>query len=287
MSRLRSRNGASAEQDFSGRIAVVTGAGSGIGRSTALALGRLGASIYVVDLDGERAAAVASEVEAAGGSATAHTVDVTDATAVEGLADDVFAQHRRVDILHNNAGIGVGGPVEQTTLEDWQQVIDVNVMGVIHGIHAFVPRMLTQGRPAHIVNTASLAGLVAVPQLVPYATSKHAIVGLSESLNAELSSRGIHVTALCPGIIDTPIVAAARMRGDTAERRSEIQRFYRRFGASPDDVAVAVVDAIRHRQLIRTVPRSHAALAWAARRISPRAGQLVARGTARITGTGG
>jgi NAD(P)-dependent dehydrogenase (short-subunit alcohol dehydrogenase family) len=199
----------------------------------------------------------------------------------------VFDAEGRVDVLHNNAGIGHAGPVEKTTLEDWQKVIGVNLMGVVHGIHAFVPRMLSQGRPGHIVNTASLAGLVAAAEMAPYVASKHAVVGLSESLNAELGPRGLHVTALCPGVINTPIVGAARMRGEMAERHAQIQRFYERRGASPDEVAEAVLDAIRRRTLIRTVPRSHAALPWALRRLSPRAAQVLARHGARLTRMGG
>lgn len=264
-------------EDFAGKVAVVTGAGSGIGRSTALLLARLGATVHAADLDSESAARVVREIEAAGGRAVAHAVDVSDAAEVETLAEEVYADHGAVDILHNNAGIGVGGPVEDTTLEDWQRVVAVNLMGVVHGVHSFVPRMLRQGRPANIVNTASMAGLVPIADMVPYATTKHAVVGLSESLHAELSPRGIRVSAICPGIINTNIVASARVRGDLARDHARAIRFYERFGASPDLVAEAVVDAIRRGKIIRTVPRWHVVPAWALRRLSPRAGQLPAR----------
>lgn len=269
--------------DFTGKVCVVTGAGSGIGRSTALLLARLGAKVHAADLDEARAQAVAGEIEAAGGAAVAHTVDVTDPAAVEALAEAVYSADGAVDVLHNNAGIGHGGPVEETTLEDWQRVIAVNLMGVVHGVHFFVPRMLTQGRPAHIVNTASMAGLVPVPELVPYATTKHAVVGMSESLNAELSERGIHVSAICPGIISTNIVAQATMRGELGERRSRAVEFYEKRGVSPDVVAKAVVDAVRRKRIIRTTPRWHVAPSWALRRLSPRLGQMAARATARAT----
>ena len=276
----------SRERDFSGQVAVVTGAGSGIGRSTALLLARLGARVHVADVDEQRAAAVAVEIEAAGGSATAHAVDVTDPAAVEALAGRVFEADGGVDVLHNNAGVGHGGPVEQTSLEEWQRVLGVNLMGVVHGIHFFVPRMLAQGRPGHIVNTASMAGLVAVAEMAPYATSKHAVVGLSESLNAELASRGIHVTAICPGLINTPIIAAAHLGGELAANRERIQRFYERFGSSPDVVAKAVVDAIVRKKIIRTVPRHHVVLNWGLRRISPRAAQPLARLNTRFISRG-
>jgi NAD(P)-dependent dehydrogenase (short-subunit alcohol dehydrogenase family) len=278
---------ASNDRELAGRVAVVTGAGSGIGRSTALLLARLGASVYAADLNEDGAAAVAAEIQARGGRATPHAVDVSDPAAVEVLAERVFAAEGAVDVLHNNAGIGHGGPVEETTLEEWQRVLGVNLMGVVHGIHYFVPRMLRQGRPANIVNTASMAGLVAIAELAPYCTSKHAVVGLSESLNAELAPRGIHVSVICPGLINTPIVGAASLHGELGKQRDRIQRFYERFGSSPDVVAEAVVDAIRRDKLIRTVPRHHVALNWGLRRISPRAAQPLARANKRLLMRGG
>ncbi len=276
-------------RDFAGWVTVVTGAGSGIGRATALLLARLGAKVHVSDLDGATADAVRAEIEAAAGAgrATAHAVDVADPSAVESLAERVFAEDGAVDVLHNNAGIGHAGRVEDTTLEDWQRVLGVNLMGTVHGIHFFVPRMLRQGRPAHVVNTASGLGLLASAQLAPYCASKFGVVGLSEALNAELSPRGIRVTAVCPGIIDTPITQAAVMRGEQLERTQAIRDFYRRRGASPETVAEAVVDAIRKGTLIRTVPRSHVDPGWILKRISPRASQVLSRRLPQLIGRGG
>jgi NAD(P)-dependent dehydrogenase (short-subunit alcohol dehydrogenase family) len=271
-----------ADADFTGQVAVVTGAGSGIGRSTALLLARLGAAVHAADLDEQRVKAVVAEIVAGGGRGTAHVTDVGDPTAVEALAERVFAADGAVDVLHNNAGVGHVGPVDVTTLEEWQRVIGVNLMGVIHGTHCFVPRMLRQGRPAHVVNTASMAGLMPVAEMVPYATSKHAVVGLSESLNAELGPRGINVSAVCPGFVTTSIVTDAQLGGEHAERRDQIQRFYERFGCSPDVVAEAVVDAVRRKMIIRTVPRRHVVPGWALRRISPRAAQPLARLSVRM-----
>ena len=162
--------GGGLNRDFAGKVTVVTGAGSGIGRATALLLARLRAKVHVSDLDGAPADAVRAEIEAAAGAgrATADAVDVTDPTAVESLAGRVFAEDGAVDVLHNNAGFGHAGRVEDTTLEGWQRVLGVNLMGTVHGIHFFVPRMLRQGRRAHVVNTASGLGLLASAQLAPY-----------------------------------------------------------------------------------------------------------------------
>ena len=268
--------------DFHGRIAVVTGAASGIGRSTALLFARLGAAVHVADLDVEGAAAVAREIEASGGRAVSHALDVTDASAVEALAERVWDAEGAVDILHNNAGVGHAGRVEETSLEEWRRVLGVNLMGVIHGVHAFVPRMLEQGRPAHIVNTASMLGLVPGPETAPYATSKHAVVGLSESLNAELSQRGIRVSAICPGFIDTAIVGRAAFEGELSKQQDRLVGLYARFGSSPDVVAKAVVDAVHKDKLIRAVPRHHVALLWTLRRISPRLAQPVSRASLKL-----
>lgn len=263
--------------DFFGKVVVVTGAGSGIGRATALLFARLGAKLHVVDVNGEAADAVRAEIEAAGGTAFAHQVDCSDPDAVEGLAESVYAQDGAVDVLHNNAGIGHSGNVEETTLEDWQRVIGVNLMGTVYGVHSFVPRMLRQGRPAHVANTSSGLGLVAAAQMAPYTASKFGVVGLTEALDAELRQRGIAFSAICPGIINTPITRTATFRGEAVERAPDAQEFYRRRGASPDAVAEAVVDAVRRKQVIRTVPRWHVTPLWLLKRISPRAFQGLAR----------
>jgi NAD(P)-dependent dehydrogenase (short-subunit alcohol dehydrogenase family) len=258
-------------------VAVVTGAGSGIGRATAIRLAELGAKVHVVDVSTPAAEAVRDEILAAGGRAAAHTVDVADSAAVEALAESVFEADGGVDVLHNNAGIGHSGPIEQTTLEDWRRIVEINLMGVVHGISAFVPRMLEQGRPSHIVNTASALGLVPGIELAPYSTTKHAVVGMSKSLDLELRPKGIGVTALCPGIINTAIVKESTVRGDTTGRQQRAVELYAKRGASPEVVADAAIKAIRKRRQIQVVPASHVYPAWIADRISTRAGGVAAR----------
>ncbi len=272
--------------DLSGKIAVVTGAGSGIGRSTARLFARQGARVHVVDVNGDSAAAVAAEVKAAGGDAVAHVVDVADPDAVERLARDVFDTDRRVDILHNNAGIGHAGNIEATTMEDWQRVINVNLLGVAYGVQAFVPRMLAQGRPAVVVNTASEAGLVPTARMAPYTASKFGVVGMSEALNAELAPRGIHVIAVCPGIINTAIVRTGIIRGEIADIHDKAIAFYSKRGASPDVVAEAVLKAIEKPRLIVPVPKSHVVLPYLLHRISPRLIQPLSRQISRLMSLG-
>lgn len=272
--------------NLAGKIAVVTGGGSGIGRSTAMLLARHGAKVHVADINGEAAEAVVREIDAAGGRALGHVLDVSDPDAVEAFAAAIFEADGGVDVLHNNAGIGHGGNIESTTVEDWQRVIGVNLLGVAYGVQAFVPRMLKQGRSASVVNTASMAGLIPAPKLAPYSASKYGVVGLTEALNAELSKRGIHFSAICPGIIDTQIVETGIMRGDTAQNHDKIMRFYEKRGASPDEVAEAVLTAIAKHRLIVPVPRRQVTALYLLHRLSPRLMQPIARGVERLANRG-
>jgi NAD(P)-dependent dehydrogenase (short-subunit alcohol dehydrogenase family) len=272
--------------NLAGKIAVVTGGGSGIGRSTAILLARQGAKVHLADINGQAAEAVVREIDAAGGRALGHVLDVSNPDAVEAFAAAIFEADGGVDILHNNAGIGHGGNIESTTVEDWQRVIGINLLGVAYGVQAFVPRMLKQGRPASVVNTASMAGLFPAPKLAPYCTSKYGVVGMTEALNAELSKRGIHFSAICPGIIDTQIVKTGIMRGETAENQDKVTRFYEKRGVSPDEVAEAVLVAIAKHRLIVPVPRRQVTALYLLHRLSPRLMQPIARGVERLANRG-
>ncbi len=275
---------AKAKVDIRGARAVVTGAGSGIGRSLAIELARRAASeVIVTDVDADRAAKVATEVTTLGTKARSLALDVTDAEAVSALAEELFADGP-VTVLCNNAGIGHAGPVAETPLEDWRKVVEVNLMGVVHGVHAFVPKMVAAGRPAHIVNTASMAGLVAAANMAPYSATKFAVVGMSEAMSLELAKHNIGVTALCPGFIDTDIVRAATVRGEMASRHEGLKKFYATRGTSPDVVAKQALDAIGRRGVVTPSPRHQVTPAWLAARYAPPLSRAFARLTIRYAG---
>jgi NAD(P)-dependent dehydrogenase (short-subunit alcohol dehydrogenase family) len=192
-------------RDLAGKVAVVTGAASGIGRGIVLALARAGMHTVVSDVDEAGAQTVAEEAALIGPRAIAVAADVTDAAALEALADKTWAEFGRAHVLCNNAGVAVARPIAETTEEDWRWTLRVNLWGVIHGVNAFLPRLKVQGEPAHIVNTASMSGHLPTPLLGAYTASKYAVVGFSECLKIELAEHPIGVSVLCPGAVATRI----------------------------------------------------------------------------------
>ncbi len=195
-----------------GLVAVVTGAGSGIGRGMALAFAEHGMHIALLDIERDAAQKVADEVQTYGVRALPLRVDVSDLDDMKGAADRVYTELGAAHVLCNNAGVFISGLSQSCTHEDWTWVLGVNLYGVIHGIQAFVPRMLAQGDGRHVVNTASIVGLMFAPTSVVYATAKHGVVGLSEALALDLAPRGIGVSVLCPGGVRTNIMRSARNR---------------------------------------------------------------------------
>lgn len=187
------------------RIAIVTGGASGIGAALGAALAAGGDTVVLADVDVLGAEVVAEQIVGDGGQATAAKLDVRDAEAVRELVDRTVAERGRIDLMVNNAGIGMGGDSAELSLEHWDRSIDVNLRGVVHGVHAALPHMIRQG-DGHIVNTGSLAGLFPSPFLAPYIATKHAVVGMTLALRVEYAGRNIRFTVLCPGFTDTPIL---------------------------------------------------------------------------------
>ncbi|MFF3484838.1 SDR family oxidoreductase [Streptomyces sp. NPDC002701] len=240
---------------FGGQLVLVTGAGNGIGRATALAFAEAGARVVAVDRDAASAARTTEASRRVGApEAWAETVDVSDEQAMEELAAKVAAEYGVVDVLVNNAGIGLSGSFFDTTVEDWRKVLDVNLWGVIHGCRLFGRQMAERGQGGHIVNTASAAAYLPSKALPAYSTSKAGVLMLSECLRAELAGQGIGVSAICPGFVNTAITSTARFTGVDAEeeerRRKKSARLYGLRNYPPEKVAAAVLRAVVRNQAV-------------------------------------
>ncbi|MGW5633377.1 SDR family oxidoreductase [Streptomyces sp. NPDC003832] len=250
---------------FGGQLVLITGAGSGIGRATAYAFAEAGARVVAVDRDEEAACRTAELCRLVGApEAWAETVDVSDEQAMEKLAEKVAAEYGVVDVLVNNAGIGLAGPFLDTTPEDWRKVLDVNLWGVIHGCRLFGRQMAARGQGGHIVNTASAAAYQPSRALPAYSTSKAAVLMLSECLRAELAEQGIGVTAICPGLVNTNITSTARFAGVDAEEEARRQkrsaRLYGLRNYPPENVAEAILKGIvDNAALVPVTPEAHGA----------------------------
>lgn len=242
-------------RDLHGKTALVTGAASGIGRATALAFGRRGANLVICDLDEAGLKETESALRGLGRSVLARRVDVADRDAMRGFAEETRAEAGVLDILMNNAGVGLGASFLDTSLEDWDWILGINVRGVVHGCHFFVPPMVERGTGGHVVNVASAAGFLPAEALSAYCTTKYAVLGLSEALRTELRRHGIGVTAICPGIIDTPITRSSPLRGRYAAegQREEMTEAYRKRGYGPERVAENVLKAIRRNRGVAPV----------------------------------
>jgi NAD(P)-dependent dehydrogenase (short-subunit alcohol dehydrogenase family) len=270
---------------FAGATAVVTGGASGIGRALTTELVGRGASVLVADLDGDRAGQAAEGARRSsggGGTATATTLDVTDAEAVDEVVGRFAADHHGLDFLFNNAGIGVGGEVDDLSLAHWHRVIEVNLLGVVHGVAAAYPLMVDRGR-GHIVNTASLSGLLPSPLLVPYSTTKHAVVGLSVGLRAEAANRGVRVSVVCPGVIETPLLDKGNPAGLPPIRSDpDVRTMLTELVGRPspaDGLAGEVLDGVALNRAVIVAPRQARAL-WLAYRVWP--GLLTDQVTKRV-----
>ncbi|MFQ5519970.1 MAG: SDR family NAD(P)-dependent oxidoreductase [Candidatus Methylomirabilia bacterium] len=240
-------------EQLNDRVAVVTGGASGIGRALALALAGEGMRVILADIDEMGMADTVAAIRQRRGEALAVRADVSVLEDVQALADQAQAAFGRIHILCNNAGVGVWGGLETATYRDWQWVMGVNLWSVIHGLLAFLPRMIAQREGGHIVNTASMAGLIATQGLGIYNTTKYAVVGLSETLAKDLRPYNIGVSVLCPMGVATRIRESERnrpepLRNPVQQTKSEPVELMGRT-LTPDEVAARVLAAIRENQL--------------------------------------
>jgi NAD(P)-dependent dehydrogenase (short-subunit alcohol dehydrogenase family) len=250
-------------RDFNGKVVVVTGAASGIGKELALAFARRGARLAIADIDENGLNDVGRELGSLGSEVYTQVADVSVVSDVENLCDNVYREMGRVDVLCNNAGVAVGGWMEDVSLDDWKWQLGPNLWGVIYGCHFFYPRMIEQGGGGYILNTASGAGLVPLPVTVAYNCTKYAVVGFSETLRAEAAMHDIGVSALCPGIVATDVVKNARIvsgteRSSPPRFKERLARFFEWRGYAPHRVAKAAIKGIgRNRGVIVVGPETH------------------------------
>jgi NADP-dependent 3-hydroxy acid dehydrogenase YdfG len=253
------------------RVAVVTGGASGIGHALAVALAERGDVVTVADIDEQAAETVAKDLRARHpGRAEGAALDVRDATAVAGLIQSVKDKRGRIDLVFNNAGVSIGGTAEEHTLDHWNRAIDVNLRGVVHGVLAAYPIMLEQGS-GHIINTASLAGLVPSPGKIAYTATKHAVVGLSLGLRSEAASHGVGVSVVCPGYVDTPLLDNVNSGlPQTVDGPHARERAVKQQGKLylPDQLARDVLRGIDRNQAVIVGP-AYARVAWWIARFTP------------------
>jgi NAD(P)-dependent dehydrogenase (short-subunit alcohol dehydrogenase family)/pimeloyl-ACP methyl ester carboxylesterase len=243
---------ATRQAEFANQLVVVTGAGSGIGRETALAFGRLGAEVVIAELNEKAGEETASELRVRGGAAHAYQVDVSDVASMEEFVKRVLADHGVPDIVVNNAGIGIAGKFLDTTAADWGRIVDINLLGVVTGCRLFGSAMAERLEGGYIVNVASAAAFTPSRMLSAYSATKAAVLSLSESIGAEFRDYGIGVSAICPGLVNTPITTSTHYVGVTADEEREagqkMAKRYKRRNYPPSKVADAIVKAVRERK---------------------------------------
>lgn len=261
---------------YSNKVCVITGAASGIGQAVSQALGRQGAQVIAVDVNLSGAEATRNAIQQAGGQAEAHAVDIAAAEQVSRLFEMAYQAYGRVDFAFNIAGVGLLGEVRDLRLEHWQRLVEVNIMGTVHCVHAAYQLMLRQ-RHGHIVNMASLAGLVGYPTMTPYAMTKSAIVGLSQSLRHEAAAAGIQVSVVCPGFIQSAIYTASpavNVDGAAVWERLPFRLM------QADHAAEQILRGVERNRGMMIFP-AYGRLLWGLYRLSPALMQLTASKTLR------
>jgi NAD(P)-dependent dehydrogenase (short-subunit alcohol dehydrogenase family) len=242
-------------ENLQGKVAVITGGASGIGRAVARRAASEGMKVVIADIEAGALDEALRELTSQGADAIAVATDVADVASVHELRDRALRQYGAVHLVHNNAGVGGGGPIWEVPEEDWSWIMGVNLWGVIHGVATFVPLLIEQGE-GHVVNTASIAGLTTAPFIGPYNATKQAVVAISETLYKDLQAAGVSgvgVSVLCPGFVQTRIADSGRNRPDWAPRRDvegaddarDVIQGLVAGGIPADEVAERVLDAVR------------------------------------------
>ena len=249
---------------FRGKVAVITGAGSGIGKGLAEELARRGAHVVISDVNAGRIEKAADGITKSGGRVTTATLDVSDYEAVKRMVDVTVAAHGRIDYIFNNAGIAIAGPAKDFTIEDWRKVIDINLYGVVHGAAVAYPLMVKQGW-GHIVNTASIEGLVPFPATVSYVASKYGVVGLSNALRIEGAVHGVRVSVVCPGYVRTAIFTDSKIVGMD---KQDIREVIDRLGVTPEECAKVILRGVERNEATIVVT-FFAKFLWLLNRFSP------------------
>jgi NAD(P)-dependent dehydrogenase (short-subunit alcohol dehydrogenase family) len=252
-------------RDLTGRSAIVTGGGSGVGAALTRQLVAAGADVSVADLDPDAARQVVESLTGPG-TATALQLDVRDAATVAAAVDGVVARHGSLDLMFNNAGITFGGETHELSLDHWDAIIDVNIRGVVHGVAAAYPVMVRQGH-GHIVNTASMGGLMAAGLITSYVMTKHAVVGLSLALRTEAAAHGVGVTALCPAAVETPLLDKGEL-GRFRGRDYYLKGQGIKHPLDADTFAKLALRAVAANRPLLVTPRQ-ARIAWRVGRLAP------------------
>lgn len=242
-------------QNLSGKTVLVTGAASGIGKQTTLEFARRGANVAICDANEEGLKQAEAECRSLGRDVVARRVDVANREEMRAFAELVHSRVEAVDILMNNAGVGLGAGFLDTSLEDWDWIVGINLLGVVYGCHFFIPPMVRRGQGGYVVNVSSAAGFMATEPLSAYSTTKFAVFGLSEALRDELLPQRIGVTTVCPGIINTAITQTSLLRGPhaTAAARQRMVAMYQRRNYGPERVAQNILRAIQRNRAVAPV----------------------------------
>lgn len=268
-------------KDFKNKVVLITGAGSGIGRETAYAFAKRGAVVIVADVNEEGGQQTVDKInQSSKGKAQFVYCDVSSRDSVAALSETVHNQYPHVDVLINNAGIGAAGTFLNTSLDMWDKVIDINLKGVVYGCHYFLPAMVKSKQPCHVINIASAAAFYAPQEMPIYGTSKSAVLGFTEILRQDMEQHNIGVTAICPGVINTPIVANTQVEtreGDAKQFINRAVKIYEKRNYPPSKVAAAIVKAVENNSGVQPVSPEAWFMYYSKRlmpRLSPALGKL-------------